>query len=167
MRTWVTRLRRRGGATCQQNKNITQSMTPFYRIPTPRRRVKSPTDSPGTSSMAYRPTDRRSILTIGTRMLPSAVFSPTVRKNCDRCPGVASFISTKCTDGLDSLKGDPDREPVSHRPRWKREGHTDWGQTEPLHCVPSQTDGLSERRTQWVEQYLSLSPPLNKRDWSR
>jgi len=167
MRTWITNYVA-GCATCQQNKNIThRKRTPLYRIPTTEDAL--PFEQIALDLITGLPPNGPydSILTIVDHGCSrAAVFLPCATTVTG--PGVAQlyFDNVYRWFGLPS-KVISDRDPrfTSHfgRALAKKIGAKQNLST----AFHPQTDGLSERKNQWVEQYLRLITSAQQEDWSQ
>src|SRR5712672_637440 len=167
MRTWITNYIARC-ATCQQNKNIThRKCTPLYRIPTTEDTL--PFEQIALDLITGLPPNGPydSILTIVDHGCSrAAVFLPCATTVTG--PGVAQlyFDNVYRWFGLPS-KVISDRDPrfTSHfgRALAKKIGAKQNLST----AFHPQTDGLSERKNQWVEQYLRLITSAQQEDWSQ
>jgi len=167
MRTWITDYVA-GCAVCQQNKNIThRKRTPLYRIPTPKDAL--PFQQIALDLITGLPPNGPydSILTIVDHGCSrAAVFLPCATTVTG--PGVAQlyFDNVYRWFGLPS-KVISDRDPrfTSH---FGRALMNKIGAKQNLSTAfHPQTDGLSKRKNQWVEQYLRLVANAQQGDWSR
>jgi len=167
MRTWVTDYIA-GCAICQQNKNIThRKCTPLYRISTPEDTL--PFQQIALDLITGLPPNgpHNSVLTIVDHGCSrAAVFLPCATTITG--PGVAQlyFDNIYRWFGLPS-KVISDRDPqfTSH---FSRALTNKIGAKQNLSTAfHPQTDGLSERKNQWVEQYLRLITSARQEDWSQ
>ena len=167
MRTWITDYVA-GCATCQQNKNVThRKHTPLYRIPTADDIL--PFQQIALDLITGLPPNglHDSVLTIVDHGCSRvAVFLPCVTTITG--PGVAQlyFDNVYRWFGLPS-KVISDRDPrfTSH---FGRALMNKIGAKQNLSTAfHPQTDGLSERKNQWVEQYLRLITNAQQEDWSQ
>jgi len=167
MWTWVTNYVA-GCAICQQNKNIThRQCTPLYRIPTPEDSL--PFQQIALDLITGLPPNgpHDSVLTIVDHgCSQAAVFLPCTTTITG--PGVAQLYF----DNIYRWFGLP-RKVISNRdPCFTLHfGHTlasKIGAKQNLSTAfHPQTDGLSERKNQWVEQYLRLIANAQQEDWSQ
>src|SRR5712675_1182720 len=167
MQTWVTKYVT-GCAICQQNKNIThRTRTPLYHIPTPENAL--PFQQIALDLITGLPPNGPydSILTIVDHGCSrAAVFLPCATTITG--PGEARlyFDNVYRWFGLPS-KVISDRDPrfTSH---FGRALTNKIGARQNLSTAfHPQTDGLSERKNQWIEQYLRLVANAQQGDWSR
>jgi len=167
MRTWITDYVA-GCAICQQNKNVThRARVPLYRIPTSDDAL--PFQQIALDLITGLPPNgpHDSILTIVDHGCSrAAVFLPCVTTITG--PGVAQLYFNNVYQwfGLPS-KVISDRDPrfTSH---FGRALANRIGAKQNLSTAfHPQTDGLSERKNQWVEQYLRLVTNAQQGDWSR
>jgi len=167
MRAWVTNYVA-GCATCQQNKNIThRTRTPLYRIPAPENAL--PFQQIALDLITGLPPNgpHDSILTIVDHGCSrAAVFLPCATTITG--PEVAQlyFDNVYRWFGLPS-KVISDRDPrfTSH---FGRALTNKIGAKQNLSTAfHPQTDGLSEWKNQWVEQYLRLVVNAQQGDWSQ
>src|SRR5712671_606556 len=167
MRTWITNYVA-GCAICQQNKNIThRKRTPLYRIPTTEDAL--PFEQIALDLITGLPPNGPydSILTVVDHGCSrAAVFLPCATTVTG--PGVAQlyFDNMYRWFGLPS-KVISDRDPrfTSH---FGRALASKIGAKQNLSTAfPPQTDGLSERKNQGVEQSLRLVANAQQGDWSR
>jgi len=167
MRTWITNYVT-GCAVCQQNKNVThRKRIPLYRISTPGNAL--PFQQIALDLITGLPPNgpHDSVLTIVDHGCSrAAVFLPCATTITG--PGVAQlyFNNVYCWFGLPS-KVISNRDPrfTSH---FGRALANKIGIEQNLSTAfHPQTDGLSERKNQWVEQYLHLVANTQQGDWSR
>jgi len=167
MRTWITDYVA-GCAVCQQNKNIThRTHTPLYCIPTPENAL--PFQQIALDLITGLPPNgpHDSVLTIVDHGCSrAAVFLPCATTITG--PGVAQlyFNNVYRWFGLPS-KVISDRDPhfTSH---FRHALANKIGAKQNLSTTfHPQTDGLSERKNQWVEQYLRLIANAQQGDWSQ
>jgi len=167
MRTWISDYVA-GCATCQQNKNIThRKRTPLYRIPTAEDAL--PFEQIALDLITGLPPNGPydSILTIVDHGCSrAAVFLPCATTVTG--PGVAQlyFDNVYRWFGLPSkVISDRDSRFTSHFgcALAKKIGAKQNLST----AFHPQTDGLSERKNQWVEQYLRLITSAQQEDWSQ
>ena len=164
MRTWVMNYIA-GCAVCQQNKNVThRKHTLLYRIPTPDDAL--PFQQIALDLITGLPPNglHDSVLTIvDYGYSRAAVFLLTITG-----PGVAQLYFNNVYQwfGLPS-KVISDRDPcftshfgraLANKIRAKQNLST---------AFHPQTDGLSERKNQWVKQYLRLIANVQQEDWSQ
>jgi len=156
-----------GCAVCQQNKNIThRTRTPLYRIPTSEDTL--PFQQIALDLITGLPPNgpHDSVLTIVDHGCSrAAVFLPCAMTITG--PGVAQlyFDNVYRWFGLPS-KIISDRDPrfTSH---FGRALASKIGAKQNLSTAfHPQTDGLSERKNQWIEQYLRLVANAQQGDWS-
>src|SRR5712671_4162745 len=167
MRTWITDYVA-GCAVCQQNKNVThRTRTPLYRIPTTEDAL--PFEQVALDLITGLPPNGPydSILTIVDHGCSrAAVFLPCATTITG--PGVAQlyFDNVYRWFGLPSkVISDWDPRFTSH---FGRALANKIGAKQNLSTAfHPQTDGLSERKNQWVEQYLRLVANAQQGDWSR
>jgi len=167
MRTWIMDYIA-GCAVCQQNKNIThRACTPLYRIPTPENAL--PFQQIALDLITGLPPNgpHDSVLTIVDHGCSrAAVFLPCATTIMG--PGIAQlyFNNVYRWFGLPS-KVISDRDPhftshfrrtLANKIRAKQNLST---------AFHPQTDGLSERKNQWVKQYLHLVVNAQQGDWSQ
>src|SRR5712675_553225 len=167
MRTWITDYVA-GCAICQQNKNIThRKCTPLYRIPAPEEAF--PFQQIALDLITGLPPNgpHDSVLTIVDHGCSrAAVFLPCATTITG--PGVAQlyFDNVYWWFGLPS-KIISDRDPrfTSH---FGRALANKIGAKQNLSTAfHPQTDGLSEHKNQWIEQYLRLIANAQQEDWSQ
>jgi len=167
MRTWITDYVT-GCAICQQNKNVThRKRTPLYRIPTSENML--PFQQTALDLITRLPPNGPydSILTIVDHgCSQAAIFLPCATMITG--PGVAQlyFDNVYRWFGLPS-KVISDQDPwfTSH---FGRALANKIGVKQNLSTAfHPQTDGLSERKNQWVEQYLHLIANAQQGDWSQ
>src|SRR5712671_5016691 len=167
MRSWVTNYIA-GCAICQQNKNIThRTRTPLYRIPTPENAL--PFQQIALDLITGLPPNgpHDSILTIVDHGCSrAAVFLPCATTITG--PGVAQLYF----DNVYRWFGLPSKVISDRDPRFTSHfGHAlaqKIGAKQNLSTAfHPQTDGLSERKNQWVEQYLRLVANAQQGDWSQ
>jgi len=167
MRRWITDYVA-GCAVCQQNKNIThRARTPLYRIPTSKDAL--PFQQIALDLITGLPPNgpHDSVLTIVDHGCSrAAIFLPCATTITG--PGVAQlyFDNIYRWFGLPS-KIISDRDPrfTSH---FGRALANKIGTKQNLSTAfHPQTDGLSERKNQWVEQYLRLVANAQQGDWSQ
>src|SRR5712672_3394566 len=166
MRSWITDYVA-GCAVCQQNKNITHRVrTPLYRIPTSEDALLFQQIALDLITGLPPNGPHNSVLTIVDHgCSQAAVFlSGTTITG----PGVAQlyFNNVYRWFGL-PLKVISDRDPrfTSH---FGRALANKIGAKQNLSTAfHPQTDGLSERKNQWVEQYLRLIANAQQEDWSQ
>jgi len=166
MHSWITDYVA-GCAVCQQNKNITHRIrTPLYRIPTSEDAL--PFQQIALDLITGLPPNRphNSVLTIVDHGCSrAAVFLPCATTITG--PGVAQlyFDNVYRWFGLPS-KIISDRDPhfTSH---FGCALASKIGAKQNLSTAfHPQTDGLSKRKNQWVEQYLRLVVNAQQGDWS-
>ena len=166
MRKWVTEYVK-GCATCQQNKNLThQHKTLLYCIPTPPN---------------ARPFEV--ILMNLITQLPKSGGKDAILTIVDhRCTRAATFLpctTTITAEGVAQLYmehvyrwfGLPTKIISDRDPRFTslfakalcKKLHVQQNMSSAFH---PQTDGLSERKNQWVEQFLRLVAEGRQDDWS-
>jgi hypothetical protein len=164
-RAWIDQYIK-GCATCQQNKNLTHVMkTPLYKI-------DAPDNTPSFTQIAMdlitglsKSQGYDSILTIVDHGCSrGAIFLPCQATIMD--PGIAQLYYRYVYPwfGLPN-KVISDRDPrfTSHFEKaLAKELGIRWNLSMAYH---PQTDGLSERKNQWVEQYLRLVM-ANDKEWS-
>jgi len=167
MQTWVTDYVA-GCAICQQNKNVThRKRTPLYCIPTPENAL--PFQHIALDLITGLPPNgpHDSVLTIVDHGCSrAATFLPCATTITG--PGVAQlyFDNVYRWFGLPS-KIISDRDPrfMSH---FGRALANKIGAKQNLSTAfHPQTDGLSERKNQWIEQYLRLIANVQQEDWSQ
>src|SRR5712672_860224 len=167
MRSWVTNYVA-GCAICQQNKNIThRTRTPLYRIPTSEAAL--PFQQIALDLITGLPPNgpHDSILTIVDHGCSrAAVFLPCATTVTG--PGVAQlyFDNVYRWFGLPS-KVISDRDPCFTSHFGRALAHKIGVKQNLSTAFHPQTDGLSERKNQWVEQYLRLVANAQQGDWSR
>jgi len=167
MRTWITDYVA-GCAVCQQNKNVThRKRTPLYRIPTSKEAL--PFQQIALDLITGLPPNgpHDSILTIVDHGCSrAAVFLPCATTITG--PGVAQlyFDNVYRWFGL-PLKVISDRDPRFTSHFGRALANKIGAKQNLLTAFHPQTDGLSERKNQWVEQYLRLVANAQQGDWSR
>jgi len=167
MRTWITEYVA-GCATCQQNKNVThRTRAPLYRISTPDNAL--PFQQIALDLITGLPPNgpHDSILTIVDHGCSrAAVFLPCATTITGLGVAQLYFDNVYRWFGLPS-KVISDRDPrfTSH---FGRALANKIGAKQNLSTAfHPQTDGLSERKNQWVEQYLRLVANAQQGDWSK
>src|SRR5712675_780009 len=167
MRSWITNYVA-GCAICQQNKNIThRTHTPLYRIPTPEDAL--PFQQVALDLIIGLPPNgpHDSVLMIVDHgCSQAAVFLPCATTITG--PGVAQLYF----DNVYQWFGLPSKVISDRDPRFTSHfGHalaSKIGAKQNLSTAfHPQTDGLSERKNQWVEQYLCLVTNAQQGDWSQ
>src|SRR6266567_694451 len=166
MKDWIADYVK-GCATCQQNKILThRKRTPVYRIPTEEH--TRPFQSVAMDLITGLPSrqGKDAILTIVDQGCSrAAIFLPC--STTITGPGIAQLYMNHVFQwfGLPS-KVISDRDPrfTSH---FGRALTTKLGIQQNLSTAfHPQTDGLSERKNQWVEQYLRLVTSAQPEDWT-
>jgi len=157
-----------GCAVCQQNKNVTHCKhTPLYCIPVPDGTL--PFQQIALDLITGLPPNRLhdSVLTIVDHGCSQvAIFLPCATTITG--PGVAQLYF----DNVYRWFGLPSRVISNRDPRFTSHfGRTlanKIGAKQNLSTAfHPQTDGLSERKNQWVEQYLHLITNAQQEDWSQ
>jgi len=164
-RQWVAQYVK-GCATCQQNKNLThRTQTPLYKIPVPENAPPFTQIAMDLITGLPKSKGYDSILTIVDHgCTRGAIFLPCTTNITG--PQIAQLYYQHVYPwfGL-PRKLITDRDPrfTSHfgKALAKELGIT-WNLTTAYH---PQTDGLSERKNQWVEQYLRLIA-VHQEDWA-
>jgi len=167
MRTWVTDYVT-GCAVCQQNKNVTHhKRTPLYHIPTPDDALPFQWIALDLIMGLLPNGPHDSILTIvDHRCSCAAVFLPCATTIMG--PGVAQlyFDNVYRWFGL-PLKVISDRDPRFTSHFGCALANKIGAKQNLLTAFHPQTDGLSERKNQWIEQYLRLIANAQQEDWSQ
>jgi len=167
MKEWVTNYIK-GCATCQQNKILThQKKVPMYRIGTlPNAR---PFESIAMDLITGLPMQKGidAILTIVDQGCSrAAIFLPCAKTITG--PQIAQLY----LDNVYRWFGLPTRMILDRDPRFmshfRRALTTKLGIRQNLSTAfHPQTDGLSERKNQWIEQYLRLVTAQHPEDWTK
>jgi len=167
MHTWITEYVA-GCVVCQQNKNIThRTCTPLYRIPTPENAL--PFQQIALDLITGLPPNgpHDSVLTIVDHGCSrAAVFLPCAMTITG--PGVAQLYF----DNVYRWFGLPSKVISDRDPRFTSHfGHALANKIRAKQNLSTafhpQTDRLSERKNQWVEQYLCLIANAQQEDWSQ
>src|SRR6266566_155597 len=166
MNQWIAEYVK-GCATCQQTKNLTHKRKiPLYRIPTEDNALPFQRVAMDLITGLPMHKGKNTILTIVDQGCSrAAIFLP-----CDMTitgPGIAQLY----LDNVYRWFGLPtkiisDRDPrfTSHFSKALTDKlQTQWNVSMAFH---PQTDGLSERKNQWVEQYLHLVTSASPEDWT-
>jgi len=167
MRTWITNYIA-GCATCQQNKNVThRTHTPLYRIPTSDDAL--PFQQIALDLVTGLPPNgpHDSILTIVDHGCSrAAIFLPCATTITGPRVAQLYFDNVYRWFGLPSkIISDQDPHFTSH---FGCALANKIGAKQNLSTAfHPQTDRLSERKNQWVEQYLRLVANAQQGDWSR
>ena len=167
MRTWITDYVA-GCAICQQNKNIThRKRTLLYRIPTPEGAL--PFQQIALDLITGLPPNgpHDSVLTIVDHGCSrAAIFLPCATTIMG--PGVAQLYF----DNVYRWFGLPSKIISDRDPRFT--SHFGCALANKIGAKQNlsttfhpQTDGLSERKNQWIEQYLCLIANAQQEDWSQ
>ena len=156
-----------GCATCQQNKNLPKKATPEYRIPVPVTAVPFEVVA----------------MDLITQLPPSNGYDAILTIVDHGCTRAALFLPCKTTitgseiaqlyfDNVYRWFGLPSRIISDRDPRF-----TSSFATELVRAIQAtrnlstayhpQTDGLTERKNQWVEQYLRLFAANTQDDWDK
>jgi hypothetical protein len=166
MDTWIRKYVE-GCATCQQNKNLPKKATPEYRIPVPVTAVPFEVIA----------------MDLITQLPPSNGYDAILTIVDHGCTRAALFLPCKTTitgaeiaslyfDNVYRWFGLPKRIISDRDPRF-----TSSFATELVKAIQAtrnlstayhpQTDGLTERKNQWIEQYLRLFAADTQDDWDK
>jgi RNase H-like domain found in reverse transcriptase/Reverse transcriptase (RNA-dependent DNA polymerase)/Integrase zinc binding domain/Chromo (CHRromatin Organisation MOdifier) domain len=167
MRAWVANYVR-GCATCQQSKNITHPRkVPLYRIPVPPEALPFQVVAMDLITQLPRCDGSDAILTIVDHGCSrAALFLPCATTITGEGVAKLYFENVYRWFGLPS-KVISDRDPrfTSH---FTKALCAQLGVNQNVSTAyHPQTDGLSERKNQWVEQYLRLLTSNQQEDWAR
>jgi transposase InsO family protein len=166
MRTWVEEYVK-GCAQCQQSKNLTHKRkTPLYRIPVPPEAKPFEVVAMDLITQLPKSGGHDAILTIVDHGCSrAAVFVPC--STAISGEGVAKLYLTHVYQWF----GLPNKIISDHDPRFTSKfAKAICEQLQIKQNISTafhpQTDGLSERKNQWVEQYLRLVANARQDDWS-
>ena len=166
MRKWITEYVK-GCATCQQNKNlIHRRKTPLYHIP------------PSPSELPFKVVSMDLITQLPKSGGKDAILT-IVDHGCTRAATFLHCMTTITAEGVAQLYmehvyrwfGLPDKIISDRDPRFTslfakalcKKLHIQQNVSTAFH---PQTDGLSERKNQWVEQFLRLVARGRQDDWN-
>jgi len=167
MWTWITNYIV-GCVTCQQNKNVThRKCTPLYRIPTSEDAL--PFQQIALDLITGLPPNgpHDSVLTIIDHgCSQAAVFLPCATMITG--PGVAQLYF----NNIYRWFGLPSKVISNRDPRFtlhfrRMLAHKIGAKQNLSTAFHPQTNGLSERKNQWIEQYLRLIANMQQEDWSQ
>jgi hypothetical protein len=166
MNNWIRKYVE-GCAVCQQNKNLPKKATPEYRIPVP---------------TAARPFEVIAMDLI-TQLLKSNDYDAILTIVDHGCTRAALFLPCKMTitgaeiarlyfDNVYRWFGLPKRIISDRDPRFTSSFATELvkaiqAQRNLSTAYHPQTDGLTERKNQWIEQYLRLFAADTQDDWDQ
>jgi hypothetical protein len=166
MDNWIRRYVE-GCATCQQNKNLPKKATPEYRIPVPTTAV--PFEVIAMDLITQLPTSNGydAILTIVDHGCTRAALFLPCKTNI-----TGAEIAQLYFDNVYRWFGLPKRIISDRDPRFTSSFATELvkaiqAQRNLSTAYHPQTDGLTERKNQWVEQYLRLFAADTQDDWDR
>src|SRR6266545_4665403 len=167
MKAWIAQYVK-GCATCQQNKNIThKKRTPLYRIPTDDH--AKPFQQIAMDLITRLPTcdGKDTILTIVDHRCSRAAIFLLCTTNITGPQIVQLYL-----DHVYKWFGLPTKMISDRDPRFT--SHFGKALTKKLGinqnlstAVHPQTDGLSERKNQWIEQYLQIVTSNSPEDWPK
>jgi hypothetical protein len=166
MDNWIRRYVE-GCATCQQNKNLPKKATPEYRIPVPVTAVPFEVIAMDLITQLPESNGYDAILTIVDHGCTRAALFLPCKTNI-----TGAEIARLYFDHVYRWFGLPKRIISDRDPRF-----TSSFATELVKAIQArqnlstayhpQTDGLTERKNQWVEQYLRLFAADTQDDWDR